>query len=143
MTQTQAPGIALSFDVQIDNVPIATFTGCSGLDQQYEVLEWREGGDNGTVATLPGRLSYGNVVLTRPVDADSGQLAAWFSQQRRHPVRQTVVIRLRDGNRAVVTSWKLEGAWPVRYSGPRLTTDPEGETIAVEILELAHQGFAP
>ena len=36
-----------------------------------------------------------------------------------------------------------EGAWPVRYSGPRLTTDPEGETIAVEILELAHQGFAP
>ena len=142
MTQPKAPGISLSFDVQIDGVPVATFTGCAGLEAQYEALEWQEGGDNGTVARLPGRLSYSNVQLSRSVDAESGRLAAWFSQQQRQPARRTAVIQLYDGNRAMVTSWTLQGAWPVRYSGPRLTTGPEGEATAVETLELAHQGFA-
>jgi phage tail-like protein len=141
VTQSAAPGLSLSFDVQIDGVPVATFTGCSGLDAQYEAMEWQEGGDNGTVARLPGRLSYANVQLSRSVDAQSGRLAAWFSQQQRKPARRTAVIQLYDGNRAMVTSWTLEGAWPVRYSGPRLTTGPEGDAIAVETLELSHQGF--
>ncbi len=141
MSQSAAPGLSLSFDVQIDNVPVATFTGCSGLDAQFEVLEWQEGGDNGTVARLPGRLSYSNVQLTRSVDSDSGQLAAWFSQQQRQPARRTAVIHLFDGNRAKVTTWTLAGAWPVRYSGPTLSTGPGGEAIAVETIELAHEGF--
>jgi phage tail-like protein len=141
MTQPNAPGLSLSFDVRIDGVPVATFTGCAGLDAQYEAFEWQEGGDNGTVARLPGRLSYGNVQLTRSVDADSGKLAAWFSQQQRAPVRRTAVIQVYDGNRSMVSSWTLEGAWPVRYSGPRLTTGPGGEAAAVETLEIAHQGF--
>ena len=66
---------------------IGTFTGCSGLDAQYEVLEWREGGGNGAVARLAGRLSHSNIRLTRAVDAESGELAAWFSQQQRQPAR--------------------------------------------------------
>jgi phage tail-like protein len=142
VTDPTAPGLALSFDVQIDGVPVATFTGCSGLGAQYEAFEWKEGGDNGTVARLPGRLSYGNVRLTRPVDADSGKLAAWFSQQQQAPARRTAVIQLYDGNRSMVTSWTLEGAWPVSYTGPALDTGPSGEAVAVESLELAHQGFA-
>jgi phage tail-like protein len=142
VTESKPPGVTLSFDVQIDGIQVATFSGCSGLDAQYEAFEWKEGGDNGTVARLPGRLSYGNVQLTRAVDADSGKLAAWFSGQRRQPARRTAVIQLYNGNGSMVTSWKLEGAWPVRYSGPRLTTDPAGDAVAVEILELCHQGFA-
>jgi phage tail-like protein len=142
VTQANAPGLALSFGVQIDNIDVATFTGCSGLDAHFEVLEWQEGGDNGTVARLPGRLSYSSVRLTRSVDSDSGALAAWFSQQGRQPARRTAVITLRSGNRdTVVSTWTLAGAWPVRYSGPTLSTGPEGEAVAVEILELAHQGF--
>jgi phage tail-like protein len=141
MTETKAPGLALSFDVQIDGVPIASFTGCSGLGAQYEAFEWQEGGDNGTVARLPARLSYDNVRLTRSVDPDSGKLAAWFSQQQMTPERRTAVIRLYDGNRSMVASWTLEAAWPVRYTGPTLSTGPDGNVAAVETLELAHQGF--
>ncbi len=140
MTQPAGAGLSLKFSVEIDGMRIP-FTGCSGLDAQYEVLEWREGGDNGIVARLAGRLSHGNVRLTRSVDADSGNLAAWFSQQQRQPVRRNAVIRLYDGGRTEVTSWTLANAWPVRYSGPVLTTRPEGDAIAVETLELAHEGF--
>jgi len=141
VTHPAAPGLSLRFSVKIDDVDLATFTGCSGLDAQYEVLEWREGGGNGAVARLSGRLSHGNIKLTRAVDADSGKLAAWFSQQQRRPIRSNAAIRLFDGNHSVVTTWTLEGAWPVRYSGPVLTTGPEGDAVAVETLELAHEGF--
>lgn len=141
MTEPNAPGLALSFDVQIDGVSVATFTGCSGLSAQYEAFDWKEGGDNGTVVRLPGRLSYGNVRLTRSVDADSGKLAAWFSQQQSLPARRTAVIQLYDGNRSLVTKWTLEGAWPLSYTGPTLATGEDGNAVAVETLELAHQGF--
>lgn len=141
MTTPKDPAISLSFGVEIHGVTVATFSGCEGLDARYEAFEWQEGGDNGTVARLPGRLSYGNVQLTRAVDAESGRIAAWFSNQQKKPIRQTAVICLYDATRTLVTSWTLEGAWPVRYSGPKLTTGPEGEATAVETLELAHQGF--
>ncbi len=139
-----APGLALRFDVRIDGVAVATFTGCSGLGAQYETLEWKEGGDNGTVVRLPGRLSYTTVRLTRPVDSDSGALAAWFSAQCRSPQRRTAVIRLFDANfasKTPVASWTLHDAWPVSYSGPTLTTTAEGDAVAVETLELSHQGY--
>lgn len=139
-----APGLALRFDVQIDGVSVATFTGCSGLGAQYETLEWKEGGDNGTVVRLPGRLSYTTVRLTRPVDGDSGALAAWFGSQAQGPQRRNAVIKLYDGNfhaKTPVASWTLHDAWPVSYSGPTLSTTAEGDAIAVETLELSHQGY--
>ena len=134
-------GLALRFDVRIDGVAVATFSGCSGLEARYEAFEWKEGGDNGTVVRLPGRLSYSTVRLTRAVDSDSGKLAAWFAQQRQQPARHTAVIQLYDGNSKVVASWQLDRAWPVHYSGPTLGTGPTGNAVAVETLELSHQGF--
>ncbi|HEY2984680.1 MAG TPA: phage tail protein [Jatrophihabitantaceae bacterium] len=141
MPQHKSPALSLRFDVRIDGVQVATFTGCAGLDAQYEAFEWQEGGDNGTVVRLPGRLSYGTVKLSRAVDSDSGALAAWFTEQQRSPKRREVTIGLYDENRARITSWKLAGAWPVRYTGPTLSTTAAG-AVAVEVLELAHQGFA-
>lgn len=143
MAEPKSTGLSLRFDVSIDGVQVGTFTGCAGLAAEYESFEWKEGGDNGTVVRLPGRLSYGTVKLTRAVDSDSGKLAAWFSQQRQHPARRMAVIQLYDGNGSTVTSWKLEGAWPVRYSGPTLVIGAEGDAIAVETLELSHQGWLP
>ena len=142
MTQTTTTGLALRFDVQIDGVQVGAFESCSGLSAHYETFSWQEGGDNGTVVNLQGRLSYDTVTLTRSVDQDSGDLAAWFARQQQAPARRTAVIRLYDGNSKVIARWTLEGAWPQRYSGPKLATGPDGDTTAVETLELSHQGFA-
>lgn len=137
-------GLTWRFDVQLGGVQVALFTGCTGLDAEYECFEWKEGGDNGTVLRLPGRLSYSNVKLTRPVDQDSPKLLAWFTRQAREPRREDATVRLYDGNGAVVATWVLSGAWPVKYSGPTLAAaGPESEAIAVETLEISHLGFAP
>jgi phage tail-like protein len=139
-----SPGLSLRFDVTIDGVSVASFNGCSGLGAHYETVEWKEGGDNGTIVRLPGRLTYNNVKLTRPVDSHSGKLAAWFSAQSRRPERKTAHIQLYDanfGNKSPIAKWTLEGAWPVRYTGPTLSTSHTGEAVAVETLELSYQGY--
>jgi phage tail-like protein len=51
--------------------------------------------------------------------------------------RRPVTIRLLDvAGREVVSSWRLEGAWPCRWSGPSL--DASGSGVAIEELELAY-----
>src|SRR5674476_1041725 len=51
--------------------------------------------------------------------------------------RRPVTIRLLvAAGMAVVNSWRLEGAWPCRWSGPSLHA--LGNDVAIEELELAY-----
>jgi phage tail-like protein len=136
--------LAWRFSVVLDGLgtPLL-FSGCSGLDAEYEPLKWEEGGNNTAVVQLPGRLSYTNVKLTRTVDKDSTALRTWFTSHALTPTRGDAVIALYDGNGQPVTTWTLSAAWPVKYTGPNLaTTGEEGQAVATESLELSHQGFA-
>lgn len=136
--------LAQWFAVELTGYQVTTFTGCSGLEATREIVEWKEGGDNGTVVRLPGRLSYSNVVLTRVVDGDSGGIARWFTAQQASPARTTVTITVYHGSAPggeQVACWTLDQAWPVRYSGPELAVGPRGDAMAIETLELSHQGF--
>ena len=135
-------GLAWRFGVEVDGVQIALFTGCAGLDAEYEPFPWKELSGDGPEVTLAGRPSYANVKLTRPVDKDSPQVLRWFTAQATKPKVHHVTITLFDGNGTRVTSWTLTDAWPIKYSGPTLTTNGgEAEAIAFESLELSHRGF--
>jgi phage tail-like protein len=133
------PAVALRFEVRIDSQELGAFTSCEGLSAEYEIEEYQEGGQNRFVHQLPGRLKYPHVKLTRPVDADSSALAAWFSSLQETVQRQSAQITAYDANRAAVASWNLIGVFPVRWTGPNLSSD--GSTVATETLELAHEGF--
>jgi len=51
--------------------------------------------------------------------------------------RRPVTIHLLDAaGSGVVNSWRLEGAWPCRWSGPSLNAT--GNNVAIEELELAY-----
>ncbi len=135
-------GLAWRFGVEVDGEQIALFTGCAGLDAEYEPFTWKEGGGDGPVVVLAGRLSYTNVKLTRPVDKHSAHVLRWFAAQADKPKPRHVTITLFDGTGAPVSAWTLTDAWPVKYSGPTLTTVGGGaEAVAVETLELSHRGF--
>lgn len=135
-------GLAWRFGVEVDGVQIALFSGCEGLDAEYEAFPWKEGGGDGPVITLAGRLSFTNVKLTRPVDKHSAQVFQWFTAQAVKPRPHHVTITLFDGTGAAVTSWTLTDAWPVKYYGPHLTTvGGEADAVALESLELSHRGF--
>ena len=80
---------------------------------------------------------FETVVLRRALTRSS-ELYDW----RRNIVtgqddRRPVTIRLLDAaGRGVVNSWRLEGAWPCRWSGPSLNA--LGNDVAIEELELAY-----
>jgi len=135
------PVNTLRFDVRIDGVTIGSFTGIEGLAAEYEVKTYEEGGENGYVHQLPGRLKYTNLKLTRPVDQSSKDLAAWFTRLRRGQgtKRQTAAVVAYNDNQEVVAEWNLTGVYPVRYTGPSFST--ETAKVAIETLELAHTGF--
>jgi phage tail-like protein len=140
-TDPNEPAIALRFSVSFDpDIKINRITACDGLTAEYELDEYREGGQAGYVHRLPVRLKHTNVRLTRPIDSDSGIIAAWFSGTQQRPVRRIAKITAYNGDGAEVATWVLSGAWPVKYTGP--TFAATSVLAATEIIEIAHNGFS-
>ena len=133
------PAITLRFDVRVDGVDLGSFTSCDGLTAEYEVFEYEEGGLNGYVHRLPGRLKFQNIKLTRPIDEKSTQLASWFSRMQQQVTRSTATIIAYDSYGTMISQWSLADVYPARWTGPTLSA--EGTEIAKETLELAHNGF--
>jgi phage tail-like protein len=133
------PATGLRFEVKIDGVEIGSFTACEGLGAEYEIFEYQEGGQNAYVHRLPGRLTYSTIKLTRPVDETSGQLAAWFSGLQQSVSRHTASITAFDLAGKQLAQWNLSDLYPARWSGPTFSAD--GNAVAKETLELAHNGF--
>jgi phage tail-like protein len=133
------PALAILFHVEVDGVDIGSWTECSGLSAEFDLFEWNEGGNNEFVHRLPGRIKYSNVTLVRAIDHQSVNLAAWFSGLQRSVSRKTASISAFDGNHDAIATWNLVGVWPVKYTGPTLSSDGSG--VAKETLELAHNGF--
>lgn len=139
------PAVGYRFAVKIEQQELGTFTKIAGLGAKYDVLTVKEGGENTFVHSLPGRVSYENLKLTRPVSRDSGKLGAWFTEfqeklltaSRYEPTTAAITAFGPDNMEAGM--WSLTGVVPVSYSGP--TFEAGSSKILVETLELAHQGF--
>jgi phage tail-like protein len=128
---------ARCFRVQITGLTIGVFTRCSGLEVEYEVMDYAEGGENGYVHKLRGRMRYPNLVLSRGV-TNEAELLDWLFQTREAGERPTATIALLDGQGDVQRSWAFGQALPVRWVGPTLAESGE---VAGESLEIAHTGL--
>jgi phage tail-like protein len=136
------PANATRFNVGIDGHDLGAFTGLDGLSAKYEVTSYQEGGENGFVHQLPGRLTYENIRLTRPVDLRSTALAVWFhllSKGASQPRRYTASVVAFNDNGDVVTQWTFRDVWPVGYTGPSFSADTA--KVATETFEFAHGGI--
>src|SRR6266849_7673425 len=133
-------GLALRFRVVIDSFgSLGSWSKCDGLTVEYEIQEYQEGGQNDYVHRLPGRCKYQNIKLTRPLDKTSADVASWVAGQRQKVERSNAEIAVLDPAGEVVAKWNLRGVYPVKWTGPSL--DAAGNQIAIETLELAHNGF--
>ena len=134
------PALALRFKVTIDGQhELGNWQKCEGLNVEYDIQEYREGGQNGYVHRLPGRAKYENVKLTRPVDDATMSVAGWLASIQLRVVRGTAQITVLDPSGEELAEWILVEVFPVRWSGPSL--DVNGNQVAMETLELVHNGF--
>ncbi len=131
---------SVRFHVKIDGGnDLGDWSKCDGLSVEYDVFEYKEGGENGFIHRIPGRVKYQNVKLTRPINKASKQVADWIAGLKQQVQRQTAAISALDTEGSAIVTWNLEGVYPVRWSGPSL--DIGSNQVAMETLELAHNGF--
>jgi phage tail-like protein len=128
------------FHLEVGGITVGYFSECSGLRVEYEVMEYQEGGQNGFVHKLRGPAKYSNIILKRGVTSDTA-LSDWFRAAGRKVERKEGVITLLTPALEPLRRWSFTGAFPVKWEGPGLKAS-SGE-VAVETLELAHEGFEP
>ncbi len=127
-----------NFLIEIDGITRAAFQECSGFDSTIDVIEHREGGENITPRKLPGMAKYSNIILKRGI-TDDKQLYDWHINAVKGKLeRRNGSILLLDRARQEVARWDFVRAWPSKWTGPSLTA--EGNDVAIETLELAHEG---
>jgi len=135
-----------NFLFEVDGQTIGLFGEISGLEVNVETVTYAEGGENGFVHKLPGRLTWPNIVLRRGI-TNSDTLFTWvnktagpnFESNTDKLTRHTAAITLVGSDGTRLRSWTIQGAFAVRWSGPKLAVD-SGEGASEE-LELAHHGF--
>jgi phage tail-like protein len=133
------PYINFNYLVEIDGISRAAFHECSGIDSTIDVIEHREGGENTTPRKLAGMTKYSNLVLKRGI-TDDRELYDWHLNAVRGTVdRKNGSIVLLDRRGTEVARWHFYRAWPAKWTGPSLQA--EGNDVAIETLELAHEGL--
>jgi len=135
----QDPFNNFNFLVEIEGIARAAFHECSGFDSTIDVLEHREGGENTTPRKLPGQTKYSNIVLKRGI-TDDRELYQWHRRAIDGNLeRKNGSIVLLDRAGKEVARWNFIRAWPAKWTGPSLSA--EGNDVAIEQLDLAHEGI--
>ena len=134
------PFTSFHFVVEADGITVGGFSECTGLDSETDVIEYREGNEQGiTVRKLPGLKKFSNITLKRGVSTNL-ELYTWRKTVMDGAIeRKNVSIVLNDeqGNERV--RWSLQNAWPCKYVAPELKAS--ANEIAIETVELCHEGI--
>ena len=133
--------LALSprFAVEVDGTIIATFSECSGLTATMRNDKWEEGGANHTTLKFPGRTDFGNITLKHGISYSSDLFDRVLKVLRSEDARKQITVKLVTQDLQEMRSWHFLRAFPVKWTGPTLQTT--SNTIAVEAIEFAHDGF--
>jgi phage tail-like protein len=128
------------FQVKWDSA-VLSFEEVSGLDVEAQPIEYRHG-DSPVFSAIkmPGLKKYGNVTMKKGVFKSDNKFWDWFNQIKMNTVKRVpVTISLLDeeGNPTMV--WTLTNAWPTKITGTDLKA--EGNEVAVETIEVAHEGL--
>jgi len=134
------PYLNFNFVVEIEGSPVAGFSEADLPEGRIEVVAYREGTDRTSAARLlPGRVSYGPLVLRRGFSGDASLFQWWLAVAQGNPDRRNVTVLLLDEQRQEVARWNLRRAMPTKYEAPSLNA--RGNDVAIETLELAHEGI--
>jgi phage tail-like protein len=137
---------ANAFLFEVDGVEIGVFREVHGLSVTIRVDEIHEGGQNGFVRKVPGRMVWPNLVFKRGL-TQSDALFDWmskssgegFASKDNKLVRTTGAITALDTTGSRLRSWELVDVFPVRWQGPAFETG--SNQPLEEELEVAHHGF--
>ncbi len=134
------PYAAFNFLVEIDNVTVAGFSECSGINTETDAIEYRTGNTDITVTKLPGLKKFGNITLKRGFTS-SKELWEWRKKVLDGKTeRQSGSIVLQNEGREEALRWNFREGWPRKWEGP--TFNAKTNEVAIETLEIVCEGIA-
>ena len=111
-----------NFLVEIEGINRAGFMTVSGLEDETETREYREGGDQSSVRKLAGLTSYSPIVLEMGSTFDTA-LWDWRQLVKRNGAqgnRKSLSIIQQNEMREEVKRWQIFDAWPSKFMAPEL-----------------------
>jgi phage tail-like protein len=134
------PIVKFHFQVEWGGTKIG-FTEVTGLDITTEVIEYRDGASpEYSKVKMPGQRKFSNITLKRGTFAGDNEFYTWFNTVTLNQIeRRPLTISLLNENHEPVIVWKVKNAWPTKITPTDLKAD--GNEVALESLELAHEGL--
>ncbi|HSV65921.1 MAG TPA: phage tail protein [Mycobacteriales bacterium] len=140
-------GLTTRFMVDVGGIPLGGWARCKGLAVSFNPEFVTEGGQYQHKIVMPGRIDYSKVTLERAMNGpDSAKVQGWLKQMAATWANaansgggQTANVTLLDATGKKVANWSLRNVYPSMWKGPDLDALTFG--IAVEVLELVHEGF--
>jgi phage tail-like protein len=117
---------------------LGSFLEVGGLAVEYETYEYAEGGNNGFVRRLRGRMKHPNLTLRSGVTSRA-LLLQWVLGQGALQGPQNLWVVFTTPTGAPLRSFGFVHAVPVRWTGP--TANVGANAVATETLEIAHHGL--
>lgn len=131
------PAVAFRFEVFARGANLG-FSKVSGLREESEVIEYREGTDPIQQRKLPGLRTFPNLVLERGV-GPGRELIQWRDDVIAcHDYRAQVLVKVKTCDGADARTYTFEKAWPVAMEFSDL--DAGASEVQIETMELAHEG---
>jgi len=117
------------------------FQEVSGLDIDAQPIGYRHSSSSTfSEISMPGLVKNGNITMKKSVFTQDNAFWAWYVKVKNNTLeRQNVVIKLMDDSGHSVMVWELNNAWPTRVSANELNA--EGSEVAIESIEIAHEGL--
>lgn len=116
------------------------FQAVSGLSVEYDMEEYKEGGENRFTHKLPVRTKYADMVLKRGMLTDS-KVIQWCLEafRDRKFVPADVNVILMNEKSAPLRTWKVAHAIPKKWLISDLNANDNA--VVIETLELSYRYF--
>jgi phage tail-like protein len=135
------PYMSFNFLVEIEGLLVGGFSEVTGLQIETVIETYREGGLNEYEHKLAGPTRYPSNLILKHGLTDIESLWSWHQDVIRGQIeRKNGTIYLLDRQRLPAMWWDFTGGYPVKWSGPDFRA--ESNTVAVETVELVHQGIS-
>lgn len=132
------PFASFNFKLEVEGITVAGFSEVTGLNQESNVIDYREGQEPITPRKLPGLNKFGNITLKRGISPDLS-VYNWRKTVTDGDIeRRNASIVLHNEKHEEVVRWNLVNAWPSKYVGPDLKAN--ANEVAIESIELTHEG---
>ncbi len=142
MADTKLSDPVANFRFEVDCVLTrAGFSKISGIKEESDIIEYREGTDNTFLQKLPGLRKYPEMTFERGLTREARGMIDWRNAviKERQGFRSRVRITVNTAPGVVARSVTLPRAWPSSLEISDL--DAKASEVAIESMTLQHEGL--